>query len=52
MTTKDPWQIEFYRTNDGKSPVLEFIDELPAKDRAKVINHLKLLAHVAFEVQS
>lgn len=37
------WQILFYEDHRGKSPVLEFIHELSAKDRAKINNALKLL---------
>ena len=37
------WLIEFYTDTQGKSPVVEFINDLPAKDRAKVRNMLRLL---------
>jgi len=37
------WQILFYEDHRGKSPVLDFINGLSAKDRAKVNNTLKLL---------
>ena len=37
------WRIEFYATQRGKSPVEEFLDWLPAPERAKVRNVLRLL---------
>lgn len=46
MATDGPqsyWRIEFYTTASGKSPVLEYIDALPADERAQVRNHLRLL---------
>lgn len=37
------WQIHFYEDRHGKSPVLEFINSLSPKDRAKVNNIFRLL---------
>ncbi len=37
------WRIEFYATRRGKSPVAEFLDGLPAPERAKARNVLRLL---------
>jgi phage-related protein len=37
------WRIEFYTDAEGKSPVLEFINNLPAQDRAKIRNAIRLL---------
>lgn len=37
------WQILFYEDHRGKCPVLEFINDLSAKDRAKINNDLRLL---------
>ena len=37
------WQINFYEDHRGKSPVLEFINQLPAVDRAKINYDLNLL---------
>ena len=37
------WLIDFYTTDSGKSPVLEFLDQLPLSPRAKVRNVLRLL---------
>ena len=37
------WQILFHEDHRGKSPVLDFINGLSAKDRAKFNNALKLL---------
>ncbi len=36
------WQIFFYEDHRGKSPVLEFLNSLPARDRAKANNALRL----------
>jgi phage-related protein len=38
------WQILFYEDRRGKSPALDFINALSAKDRAKVNIAFKLLA--------
>lgn len=43
MDKKPNWQIGFYEDQRGRSPVLEFISGLSAKDRAKVNNVLRLL---------
>jgi phage-related protein len=37
------WQIAFYEDHRGRSPVLEFINSLPAGDRAKINNAFRLL---------
>lgn len=37
------WQIHFYEDHRGKSPVLDFINILSPKDKAKVNNLLRLL---------
>ena len=37
------WQIFFYEDHRGKSPVLEFLNSLSPKDRAKASNSFKLL---------
>ena len=37
------WQIHFYEDHRGKSPALDFINNLSPKDRAKVNNILRLL---------
>jgi phage-related protein len=37
------WQIFFYEDHRGKSSVLEFLDSLSARDRAKANNALRLL---------
>ena len=37
------WQIHFYEDHRGKSPVLDFLNTLNAKDKAKVNNLLRLL---------
>ena len=37
------WQIEFYTNRRGRSPVLDFINGLPVRERAAVRNVLRLL---------
>lgn len=37
------WQIEFYTTDAGHIPVRDFIDDMPAKTRAKVFHTLELV---------
>ena len=37
------WHIHFYEDHRGKSPVLDFINSLSSKDKAKVNNTLRLL---------
>ncbi len=37
------WHIHFYEDHHGQSPVLEFIDSLSPKDRAKANNAFRLL---------
>ena len=39
------WNIELYEDNSGKVPVLEFIESLPAKHKAKVYREIDLLEH-------
>ena len=37
------WRIVFYRDRRGKCPPLEFMEELPVIERAKIRNALRLL---------
>jgi len=37
------WQIHFYEDHRGKSPVLDFLNSLSPKDRAKANNVFRLL---------
>ncbi|WP_423055355.1 type II toxin-antitoxin system RelE/ParE family toxin [Zhaonella formicivorans] len=37
------WSIIFYKNNKGERPVVEWLDTLPKKDRAKVLRNLQLL---------
>ena len=38
------WKIIYYETSQGKSPIFDFIQELDAKAKSKVINLVDLLA--------
>lgn len=44
MDTSSNWQILFYEDRRGKSSVLDFINDLSAKNRAKVNMAFNLLA--------
>ena len=37
------WEIIFYHDRRGRSPLLDFIEDLPALDQAKIYNALRLL---------
>ena len=37
------WKVEFFVADNGKCPVLEFIDELPEKTQAKTYATFKLV---------
>jgi phage-related protein len=37
------WNIEFYTDHRGKCPPLEFVEELPLMEQAKIRNALRLL---------
>jgi phage-related protein len=51
MATEPPlWTIEFYADVRGKSSVLEFINELPVEDQAKVRKDLRLLRQFGVEL--
>ncbi len=43
MNNKSTWQIYFYEDHRGRSPVMEYINKLPASDRARINNVLRLL---------
>jgi len=38
------WEIELYTKTNGRTPVLEFLEELNPKEKAKVIREIDLLA--------
>lgn len=40
-------EVEFYQTADGKKVIEEFLDSLPAKDLAKVLRDMEVLADYA-----
>lgn len=45
------WAIDYYETEPGKSPIVDFIDGLPtAKARAKIYRSLDLLAEYGFDL--
>jgi phage-related protein len=38
------WNIEFYETENGNSPVIKFIDSLSSKEKAKIARYFDLLS--------
>ncbi len=46
------WEIEFYELSDGYKPVFDFIDNLPTKEKAKVVNEIELLEDYGIELGS
>ncbi len=44
------WQIEFFADSDGRSPVIEFINTLPAEERVKIRNQLRLLQEFGIQL--
>jgi hypothetical protein len=36
MATSERWEVRLYETTHGRTPVLDFLTDLPAKHRAKV----------------
>ncbi len=40
---KGPWRIGFYQDHRGQSPILDFVNGLPAQDRARIDLALRLL---------
>jgi len=45
------WSIDYYETEPGRSPIVDFIDGLPtAKARAKIYRSLDLLAEYGFDL--
>ena len=52
MTTQEPgWVVELYTDARGKSAVIEFINGLPVRERAKVRNVLRLLCEFGVLLQ-
>ncbi len=44
------WQIEYYESAGGRSPVEEFIDKLDAKSKARVARTLDLLEEFGIDL--
>jgi phage-related protein len=47
---KASWRVSFYQDPRGKSPVLDFINNLPAQDRAKIDRAIRLLIEFGTEL--
>lgn len=44
------WIIEFFEFSDGFKPVFEFINNLPTKEKAKIISEIGLLQDYGIEL--
>lgn len=40
-----PYQIIFFKKNNGQKPVHKYIEKLPEKERAKVLDYINKLSH-------
>lgn len=40
---KSKWTVNAYKKDNGEEPAVEFLDSLPAKERAKVLRTIQLL---------
>jgi len=45
------WEIELYKTKDGKEVMVEFLDSLPKKHKAKAFWEIDLLAEQGRELR-
>jgi phage-related protein len=48
---KASWRVGFYQDHRGQSPVLEFINNLPARDRARIDLAIRLLQEFGTELK-
>ena len=37
------WQVEFYETETGRAPVLEWLEEMPEEDRSVALGYIEQL---------
>ena len=44
------WEVDYYRTTRGNSPVREFIDSLPGKLKAKNMREISLLEQFGIDL--
>lgn len=44
-------EIDYYEKPNGKCPVVEFIESLSAKDQARIIKKIELLAKLGLELR-
>ena len=50
--TKPKWEIIYYKTSQGRSPVEAFINSLEAKAKSKIINTLDMLTEFGIKLNS
>ncbi len=49
---ENKWEIIYYETTSGKSPVFDFIQSLDTKSKSKVIGVLDLLKELGIQIRS
>jgi len=45
------WHIDFYKTKEGKTPLIEFMDSLSIKMRAKAVSDIELLENLGTDIR-
>lgn len=45
------WQVDFYTTSSGKSPIIDFIDHLQANQKAKITRCIDLLEEYGLQIK-
>ena len=45
------WKIKYYKQENGESPIFEFIEKLPEKAQAKLINTFDLLTEYGIQLR-
>jgi phage-related protein len=45
------WQVNYYKTEDGESPIEEWLDSLNEKVRAKIFRNFDLLEQFALDLK-
>ena len=44
------WEIEFYETESGRNVILDFLESLPVKHKARAIREIELLEEFGIEL--
>jgi phage-related protein len=51
MASESSWEIEYYRSEAGRIPVLEWLEQMAARDRAMALLHIDQLALLGAEAR-